>query len=152
VARLNGGATTFGLVNGVDLDGKRFSSMRFEMNRSSEITQQPWWDDSQDHSAQIFVGESFAAAQTFLFEGRTEEGLAIAEKIYSMVALNSNTPWDQYCLYDAASGQPTWGKDYYSNMIQWLLPVALEKMSLQDYFADENNLVSRILRASKKKI
>jgi hypothetical protein len=34
-------------------------------------------------------------------------------------------------------------------MIQWLVPVALERKSLEQFFKDKNNLVSRIIAAAR---
>jgi uncharacterized protein (DUF608 family) len=152
VWRLNAGVTAFGMVNGVTPDGKRFNSIQFETARGKGKTLEDQvtssLDENNDHSAQMFIGESFAAAMTFLWKGRQEEGLEIARRIYETIAIHTRTPWDQYCIYDSSSGQPIWGNDYYSNMIQWLLPVALEGKSLEEYFAAEN-LVSRIIAAGK---
>jgi uncharacterized protein (DUF608 family) len=150
VLRLNARATVFGMVNGVTPEGKRFYSVQFEQRRDKgggipESNIQA--DEVNDHSAQIFIGESFAAVTTFLYKGRREQGLEIGRRLYEMIALHTCTPWDQYCLYDSYSGQPIWGHDYYSNMIQWLLPVALEGKSLEQYFGDKDNLVNRIIAA-----
>ncbi|MDR1287535.1 MAG: hypothetical protein LBK08_08010 [Treponema sp.] len=153
VLRLNAGATAFGMVNGVTPNGERFYSVQFERSRDKGggvLESRIQLDEANDHSAQIFIGESFAAVTTFLYKGRREQGLEIGKRLYEMIALHTCTPWDQYCLYDSCSGQPIWGHDYYSNMIQWLLPVALEGKNLAQYFSDQNNLVNRIIAAGKK--
>jgi uncharacterized protein (DUF608 family) len=150
--RLNVGITPFGMVNGVTPEGERFYSVRFELSRGNEKTTLNTWVDAgsnNDHSSQIFIGESFASVMTFLWKGRREQGLEIGKRLYETIAIHSRTPWDQYCLYDSYSGQPVWGNDYYSNMIQWLLPVALEGKSLEQYFGDKNNLVERIINAGR---
>jgi uncharacterized protein (DUF608 family) len=151
VWKLNVGATSFGMVNGVTEEGERFNSKKFEQSRAKDAAVLTVWnvDDNNDHSSQIFIGENFAAAMTFLYKGRTEEGLEIGKRLYETIALNSRTPWDQFCLYDSSSGLPVWGHDYYSNMIQWLLPVALEGKSLEQYFKDPKNLISRIVAAGR---
>jgi uncharacterized protein (DUF608 family) len=153
VWKLNVGNTSFGMINGVTEDGKRFNSVQFEKSRDKGngiVDTQFQVGEDNDHSAQIFIGENFAAAMTFLYKGRREEGLEIGKRLYEMMALHTGTPWDQYCLYDSYSGQPIWGHDYYSNMIQWLVPVALEGKSLEQYFSNPDNLISRIIAAGKK--
>jgi uncharacterized protein (DUF608 family) len=154
VWRLNVGSTLYGMINGVTEDGKRFYSKQYERARDKDkraLANSIQTDEVNDHSAQVFIGENFAAAMTFLYKGRKEQGLEIGKRLYEMIALHTRTPWDQFCLYDSYSGEPVWGNDYYSNMIQWLLPVALEGKSLEEFFADKGNLVSRIIAAGKEK-
>jgi hypothetical protein len=74
-------------------------------------------------------------------------GEAIAERIHEAVVIVSRSPWNQRCLFDAATGLPVWGDDYYSNMAVWALPMALSGVGIEEFCA-EGQLVSQMLAAA----
>ena len=131
VASLNMAATAYGLVNGVTPSGDRFDAGHPGEN---------------DHAKHVFVGENLCAAMTFLYHGREAEGLAIAERIYTALALRTCAPWNQRCLIHADTGLPIWGDDYYSNLVVWALPMAVAKQDIASFTAP-HGLIDRIIRA-----
>lgn len=100
------------------------------------------------HSSEIFVGESFCVAMTMLHNNRKEIGLEIARRMYESIALRHRTPWNQYCIISAANGSPVWGSDYYSNMVIWALPMAIDGQDIKTS-SSEGSLIDRILRATR---
>ena len=138
VKRLNMAATEHGLVNGVSPDGERYVS-KPDPEKFPDIL------PNNDHSTQVFVGENLCAAMTFIYHGQQETGLEIARRIYEAVALSSRTPWKQHCLIDADTGLPVWGEDYYSNMVIWALPMALNNQNIAGFMRSE--LVREIISA-----
>jgi uncharacterized protein (DUF608 family) len=139
VERLNVAATRFGLVNGVTPDGERFDAGHRAVA------------EGNDHAKQTFVGEGLCAAMTQLYHGRVEVGTEMARRIYEAVVIVSRSPWNQRCLFDAATGLPVWGDDYYSNMAVWALPMALSGIGIGD-FCSEGELVSRMIAASNVEV
>lgn len=131
VERLNVAATSYGVVNGVTPDGQRFDAG----HRSVA--------EGNDHAKQTFVGEGLCAAMTQIFHGRREVGEEIAFRIYEAVMIVSRSPWNQRCLFDAETGLPVWGDDYYSNMVVWALPMAMSNLGVDGICAD-GQLVERI--------
>lgn len=136
VERLNVAATPYGLVNGVTPEGERFDAGHRAVA------------EGNDHAMQTFVGEGLCAAMTQLYHGRTETGLVIAQRMYEAIAITSRSPWNQRCLFDAASGLPVWGDDYYSNLVVWALPMAIYQMSIGEFCAD-GQLVSRMVAPAR---
>jgi uncharacterized protein (DUF608 family) len=101
-----------------------------------------------DHAAGCFVGESLCAAMTMLYAGQRALGLGIAEAIYQAVVPRHRTPWNQHCIISPADGHPIWGKDYYSNMAVWALPMALAGQDIAQ-FAAPGGLLDRLLAAGR---
>ena len=85
---------------------------------------------------------------TMIYAGRREAGLEVARRIVESIFVRHRTPWNQYCIINAQDGHPIWGSDYYSNMVIWALPMAMEARGLRSYRAGDN-LVSRILKAGR---
>ena len=133
VERLNMGVTRYGLVNGVTPDGQR---ARFTGR-------------ANDHPLHTFVGENLCAAMTFMYHKRRETGLEIARRLYEAVALRSRSPWKQRCLISADTGLPIWGADYYSNMVIWAVPMALDGQDIRTFCAG-GGLVARLIEAGKR--
>ena len=104
ISNMNLKATSYGLINGVTPEGKPFDT---------------GLGHSGDHAKNIFFGENLCAAMTFLYYGRRDTGLLIAERLYSAVAVKNNSPWNQRCLLNGETGMPQWGEDYYSNLVIW---------------------------------
>jgi uncharacterized protein (DUF608 family) len=129
VQRLNMAATAYGLANGVTPSGERFDA---------------GYPQEGDHARQVFVGENWCAAMTFLYHGQHETGMQIARRIYEAVALKTRSPWNQRCLISAESGLPVWGDDYYSNLVIWALPMALAGESVSE-FVRPGSLVARMI-------
>ena len=119
IEQLNFKATEYGLVNGVNPDGKK------------EVAS-PLWGEN-DHAKQIFIGENLCSAMTFIYQGRKKTGLEIAKRMYEAVALKHRTPWNIRCLISSDDGRPIWGDDYYSNMVIWALPIALSGKDIKQF-------------------
>jgi len=130
---LNLKATSYGLINGVTPEGKPFDT---------------GLEHTGDHAKNIFFGENLCAAMTFLYYGRRDTGLQIAERLYGAVAVKNNSPWNQRCLLNGETGMPQWGEDYYSNLVIWAFPMALAGQSL-DQFA-KTGLVENMMNAAKE--
>lgn len=129
VEALNMGATSYGLTSGVTPEGQPFDTKVHP---------------SGDFGMNIFVGENLCAAMTFLYHGRRDTGLEIARRLYDTLAVKTRAPWNQRCLLHGTSGLPLWGDDYYSNMVIWAVPMALERQSAGEFAA--GHLLSAILR------
>lgn len=140
VERLNMGATPHGLVNGVTPDGQRYDARAEIMADVSNLND----DDQAKH---IFVGENLCAAMTFVYHGKVDTGLEIARRMYEAIALTARAPWNQRCLISSETGLPVWGDDYYSNMVVWALPMALDGQDVGS-FAREGGLIDRMIAAA----
>ena len=140
VERLNMAATEHGLVNGVNPDGTRHVSR-------PDPAAHPNLLPNNDHARQTFFAENLCAAMNFIYHGQPDTGLEIARRLYEAVALTSRTPWKQYCMFDADTGLPVWGEDYYSNMVIWALPMALAGQDIAGFVQGE--LISEVTAASR---
>ncbi|MEO7143521.1 MAG: GH116 family glycosyl hydrolase [Bryobacteraceae bacterium] len=129
IEKLNLGATSHGLINGVTPDGKPFDAIH-----------KAW-----DHSKNIFVGENLCAAMTFLYHGRRGAGVEIARRLVEAMSLRARAPWNQRCLLYGETGLPCWGDDYYSNMALWAFPMALAGESIESF--THSGLAARVIRA-----
>ena len=130
VERLNMGATSYGLINGVSPDGKPFDTQVHP---------------EADFGLNIFVGENLCAAMTFMYQGRKDVGLEIARRLYHAMAIKTRSPWNQRCLLSGETGLPVWGDDYYSDLVVWAVPMALEGMSVKEFA--NSGLVKGMLRS-----
>lgn len=132
INKLNMEATSYGLINGVTSEGKPFDT---------------GLGHSGDHAKNIFFGENLCAAMTFLYYGRRDSGLLIAERLYSAVAIKNNSPWNQRCLLNGETGMPQWGEDYYSNLVIWALPMALTGQPLDKFV--KASLIEQMINSAK---
>jgi non-lysosomal glucosylceramidase len=80
---------------------------------------------NNDHARMVFIGEILCACMTFIYKGQPELGLKCAEEIYAALLVHGHL-WDQHCIIDGTDGSPVWGKNYYSNLVAWALPMALD--------------------------
>jgi uncharacterized protein (DUF608 family) len=133
IGKLNLGATSYGLINGVTPEGKPFDT---------------GLGNSGDHARNIFFGENLCAAMTFLYYGRRDTGLQIAERLYSAVAIKNNSPWNQRCLLNGETGMPQWGEDYYSNLVIWAFPMAVAGQPLDQFM--KTGMVENMISAAKE--
>jgi uncharacterized protein (DUF608 family) len=131
IERLNMGATSYGLINGVTPEGKPYDTKVHPEG---------------DFGMNIFVGENLCAAMTFMYHGRKEVGLEIARRLYRTMAIKTRSPWNQRCLLHGDTGLPLWGDDYYSNVIIWAVPMALEGMSVKEFAS--TGLVEAMMKAA----
>ncbi|MCL5671828.1 MAG: glycoside hydrolase family 116 protein, partial [Acidobacteria bacterium] len=92
IARLNLGATSYGLINGVTPDGKPYDTKVHPEG---------------DFGLNIFVGENLCAAMTFLYDGQRDTGLEIARRLYEAMAVKARSPWNQRCLLNGQTGLPS---------------------------------------------
>jgi len=84
---------------------------------------------------------------TFLYHNRRDTGLEIARRLYEALAVKTRSPWNQRCLLNGETGLPQWGDDYYSNLVIWALPMALEGQSIGPFA--EHGLVKAMLSAAR---
>ncbi|MCZ7544244.1 MAG: hypothetical protein M5R40_12240 [Anaerolineae bacterium] len=84
---------------------------------------------------------------TFVYHGKVDTGLEIARRMYEAIALTARAPWNQRCLISSETGLPVWGDDYYSNMVVWALPMALDGQDVGS-FAREGGLIDRMIAAA----
>ena len=134
IFKLNMEATGYGIINGVTPEGKRFDA---------------GYTGENDHGKHIFFGESLCTAMTFMYNGHLETGMEIAKRLYEAVAIKSCSPWNQRCLVDGETGLPVWGDDYYSNMVIWAIPMAMEGIGI-DSFTCPGGLVDRMIHVGGK--
>jgi uncharacterized protein (DUF608 family) len=133
IDKLNFRATSYGLINGVTPEGKPFDT---------------GLGHAGDHAKNIFFGENLCAAMTFLYYGRRDTGLQIAERLYKAVAIKNNSPWNQRCLLNGETGIPEWGEDYYSNLVIWAVPMALAGQSLDQFV--KTGLAENMMKAARE--
>ncbi|MCD6220072.1 hypothetical protein J7K43_06790 [Candidatus Calescamantes bacterium] len=117
IEKLNFQATEYGLVNGVDAKGRRFSTR----------------EEENDHGKQIFFGENICSAMVFIYNGKKEIGMEVARRLVEAVFIKHKTPWNQFCLISSEDGHPIWGDDYYSNMVIWAFPLALFNQNIEEF-------------------
>lgn len=134
IAELNVAAAGCGIANATTPDGRLFSAAPTE--------------HSHDHGANTFVGEGLCAAMTFIYQGRPDTGLGIARTLYEGMALTWRSPWNQRCILDAGSGRPLWGQDYYSNLIIWVVPMALAGHDV-GMFCSADGLAGQVMRTGR---
>ncbi len=104
--RLNQAASPFGMMNGVQPDG----------------APDPW----PLHAQSCFTGPNFVCAMTYIYMGRADEGLAVAEKIINTLFRGPHAmPWGQPCAIDCATGDVHHGHDYHDALALWAMPLAL---------------------------
>ncbi len=133
IDKLNLKATSYGLINGVTPEGKPFDT---------------GLEHTGDHAKNIFFGENLCAAMTFLYYGRRDAGLQIAERLYCAVAVKNNSPWNQRCLLNGETGMPQWGEDYYSNLVIWAFPMALAGKPLDQFV--KAGLIEGMMKAANE--
>lgn len=131
IEKLNMAATSYGLINGVTPEGKPYDTKVHPEG---------------DFGMNIFVGENLCAAMTFMYYGRKDVGLEIARRLYRTMAIKTRSPWNQRCLLRGDTGMPLWGDDYYSNVIIWAVPMALEGMSVKEFA--NSGMVQRMISAA----
>ncbi|MCM8760357.1 MAG: glycoside hydrolase family 116 protein, partial [Candidatus Omnitrophica bacterium] len=119
IINLNFRKTKWGLVNGMFPNGKKARCRKDE--------------SENDHGSQIFFGENICAAMTMIYEGKEKEGLEVIRRLINSYFIKYRTPWNQYCLLSSKDGHPVWGSDYYSNMVIWAVPLALERKNLRNF-------------------
>jgi len=133
IARLNLGATSYGLINGVTPEGKPFDTKVHP---------------EADFGMNIFVGENLCAAMTFMYHGQGDIGLEIARRLYETMAVKTRSPWNQRCLLHGETGLPLWGDDYYSNLAMWVVPMALRGEAVGQFAS--SGLVKNMLDAASR--
>jgi len=127
IKKLNFRATKIGFINGMCPDG----------------TPEKIGKDENNHAEQVFVGENSCAAMTFmLYDGYKDIGLKALEEIYKAIIETHRTPWRQHCLISSKDGHPIWGRDYYSNMVIWVLPLILSGQDLKK-FTSKRAMISK---------
>lgn len=133
IKKLNCTATEYGLVNGVNPEG------RAEDTGIGTVG---------DHGKQIFIGENLCATMTMMYENHPQDGIEYARRMMSALFEKHCMPWDQHCLIRANDGGPAWGNNYYSDLVIWAVPMAFKNQSI-DQFVGEGGLVDEIIKASK---
>lgn len=116
VEKLNMKASISGASNGCNPDGSRdFTKIYKEGNT---------------HASEVFVGENLCFAAMCSYFGRKDLCLEITKRIYDSIAIKSKTLWNWHCLISAETGEPVWGSDYYSDLIIWIISIALNQHTL----------------------
>jgi len=128
IDRWNAEQTPYGLVNGYHPGGKL---------------------DNNDHAKMIFVGEMWCACMTYMYKGQVERGMELAEQIYQAL-IEHGQLWEQHCIIHPADGSPVWGRNYYSNLIAWALPMAYNKESIKQFAGGQ--MLSDILACRKEEL
>jgi uncharacterized protein (DUF608 family) len=105
--RLNGSASRFGAVNAVMPDGRP--------------------DTRSYHSANIWVGETYALAALAIYEGEVVEGLRLAHRMWRTFVEHAKRPWSQTDVVAAQDGQLGDGEFYLRNVAIWAIPLALAR-------------------------
>ena len=133
VRHLNYAATSCGVINGCRPDGTPDVAGGTAAGGGS-------------FGADVFVGEALCVAMTYLYQGQRELGLEIARRVIECLFVRHPSPWNQHCLISGRDGAPSWGSDYYSNLVIWALPMALAGQDIAT-FAASGGLLDRLLTA-----
>jgi len=110
IMEMNGTASPYGVVNSVLPDGGI--------------------DTRNQHSANIWPGETYALAALAIYEGYLDKGLEAAQKVWMNVARNVRDPWDQPDVISSSDGSYGFGDHYIRNMVIWAIPFALAQRDL----------------------
>ncbi len=102
---LNAAASAYGAVNSVFPDGR--------------VDEQSW------HSANVWVGETYALSALAVYEGFVEEGLNLAQKTWLHFVGKAKRPWSQPDVVRATDGSLGDGELYLRSLTVWALPLAL---------------------------
>jgi len=121
VDQWNASATDIGMVNGYHPEGKL---------------------DDNDHAKMVFIGEIWCACMTFMYKDEEQRGAELAEEIYQAL-VQHGLLWDQYCILNPEDGSPVWGKNYYSNLVAWALPMAYNRESIEQF--SQGQMLKKIL-------
>ncbi len=105
IMEMNGTASPYGVVNSLLPDGSI--------------------DMRNQHSANIWPGETYASAALAIYEGYTDLGLEVAKKAWMNIASNVRDPWDQPDVISSTDGSYGFGDHYIRNMVIWAIPFAL---------------------------
>jgi non-lysosomal glucosylceramidase len=102
---LNGTKSPYGIVNSVYADGKI--------------------DNSSYHAENIWTGETYALCALAIYEGFTEEALAIAKRTWENFVYARRNVWSQPDVVFAHDGSLGDGELYVRNLSLWAIPFAL---------------------------
>ncbi|MBL7157401.1 MAG: hypothetical protein ISS92_04475 [Candidatus Omnitrophica bacterium] len=148
---LNGSKSAFGAVNSIypvrskasngvnpDPEGRDFSRSSSGPRRTSEgesIIRGGKIDTSSYHSANVWVGETYALASLAIYEGFVKEGLDLAKKTWDNFVHNKKNVWYQPDVVFAKDGSLGDGELYVRNMSLWSVPFALARhdKSVEDF-------------------
>ncbi|MBA3273346.1 MAG: hypothetical protein H0T11_05675 [Chthoniobacterales bacterium] len=131
IEKFNAAPTKFGLINAGNFQGDLGEAGPPNFNFAS----------------MIFLGENLCAAMTGMYEGYAPAA-EWARRLLWTVHEHEGMPFDQHCLIRADNGQPSWGADYYSNLIVWGLPMALQNIGLREFSA-KDGFIARIVAAAR---
>lgn len=105
VLDLNGGDSPFGATNAVFPDRRR--------------------DSANLHSRAIWPGLNYMLAALAIYEGKQEEGLGVAERVWRAMTETVKNPWNQPDILDPDTAAYGFGDSYMRNMSIWAIPLAL---------------------------
>ncbi len=109
-------------------------------------------DDRPDpwplHARSCFTGPNFVCAMTYIYMGRTAEGLGVAQKIVNTLFRGPHAmPWGQACAIDCQTGDSHHGHDYHDALALWAMPLALEGQAVRQG-VQPGTLVHTLLHAA----
>jgi uncharacterized protein (DUF608 family) len=131
VEKYNASATKFGLVNGGNFQG--------------DVTVAG--DPNDNQGIMIFVGENLCAAMTGMYE-QYPAAESWARKLVMTIHELQASPFDQHCLMRHDNAAPGFGNDYYSNLVVWALPMAVQRIGLAE-FCKRGRMIDQMIEAGK---
>lgn len=98
-----------------------------------------------------FPPEALMLAMNYMYEGQVAYGIELARKVWHNMVCLQGYMWDVPNIMrgDADTGERSFGRDYYQDMMLWSLPAAIKG---QDFSGpmQPGELVDRILKAAAK--
>lgn len=105
-------------------------------------------DKSNIHSSSVWPGESYALASLAIYEGRVQDGIDLALKVWRNFTDVQMSPWDQPDVIDPDTGAKRFGDRYLRNMCVWAVMLALAR-SMPDVEEALRRLTERVFAAGK---
>ena len=95
-----------------------------------------------------FPPEVFMLAATYMYQGKSEVGMKLAQSCLWGITKFGYT-WTQPNIVNGSTGKRVYGSDYYQNMMLWAIPAAVERKDLRGACAP-GSLINRVIEAGKK--
>jgi uncharacterized protein (DUF608 family) len=88
-------------------------------------------DNSNLHSANIFIGINYSFLSLAIYEGFTKEADELGRRIWSNICEKEKNAWNQPDMYSSSTGQYLFGDHYMRNLCIWSILSALAEKDKQ---------------------
>jgi len=89
-------------------------------------------------------------SMTYMYEGERDFGLELLRRLFDNLVCERGCTWDfpAYLRGDKDTGESFYGHDYYTTMLIWMLPAAMENKDISGP-TKPGGLVDRIIQAAR---